>query len=82
MTVGIQKPPTRGTSLFYLRENTSIGVVKCSYFDETTLYQQLIGYLIHLSNTARTYICYAAGLLSRFMKKPPTEIWKAAKRVF
>lgn len=48
--------------------------------DENT-YRRLIGSLLHLSNTVRPHIAYAAGCLSRFMHKPTERLWKTAKYV-
>lgn len=44
------------------------------FFKETTLYQQLVGCLLHLSNNTRPYICYATGYFSRFMRNPNTGV--------
>lgn len=43
---------------------------------------QLTGCLLHLSNTTRPGICYAAGYFSRFMHYPTSALWKAGKHVF
>jgi len=48
---------------------------------EATPYRQLVGSLLHLSNTVRPDICYATGYLSRYMHNPTNALWKAAKRV-
>ena len=44
-----------------------------------TPYRELVGCLLHLSNTTRPYIAFAAGYLSRFMQNSGSSHWKAAK---
>lgn len=46
-----------------------------------TPYLQVVGSLLHLSNTTRPDICYAASLLARFMHDPSQDYWKGAKNV-
>lgn len=46
-----------------------------------TPYQQVMGCLPHLSNTARPDVCFAANYLARFMQSPSTADWKAFKHV-
>ena len=48
---------------------------------DSTMYRQLVGALLHLSNTTRPDISFAVGLLSRFMENPTTMHWEAGKRV-
>ena len=48
---------------------------------ERTPYRPLVGCLLHLANTTRPDIAYAAGYLSRFMQNPRPFHWKAAKHV-
>jgi hypothetical protein len=47
---------------------------------DNTIYRQLIGNLIYLTNT-RPYLSYAINILSRFMQQPCDNHWNAAKRV-
>ena len=44
-------------------------------------YRQLIGALIHLSNTVRPDIAFAVNYLSRFMESPEISHWNAAKHI-
>ena len=44
-------------------------------------YRQLIGGLLHLSNTTRPDISYAVGFLSRYMENPNMAHWQAAKHI-
>ena len=46
-----------------------------------TPYRQLVGCLLHLSNTTRPDIAFASGYLSRFMQNPGPVHWNAAKHV-
>ena len=46
-----------------------------------TPYRQLVGCLLHLANTTRPDLSFAAGYLSRFMSNPGLAHWKAAKHV-
>ena len=48
---------------------------------ERTPYRQLVGCILHLTNTTRPDIAFAAGYLSRFMAEPGSAHWKAAKHV-
>jgi hypothetical protein len=47
---------------------------------DNTIYRQLIGSLIYLTNT-RPDLSYAVSILSRFMQQPRDNHWNAAKRV-
>ena len=44
-------------------------------------FQQLVGCLLHLSNTSRPDISYSATMLARYMHKPTKQHWRAAKHV-
>lgn len=44
-------------------------------------YRQLIGGLMYLSTTTRLDITFSVSYLSRFLDKPTTETWNAAKRI-
>ncbi|CDF38077.1 unnamed protein product [Chondrus crispus] len=44
-------------------------------------YRQLVGSLLHLANTTRPDIAFAAGLLSRHLESPELCHWNAAKHV-
>ena len=48
---------------------------------QKTPYRQLVGCILHLANTTRPDIAFAAGYLSRFMSEPGISHWKAAKHV-
>ena len=45
-----------------------------------TLYRQLVGSLIYLTNT-RPDISYVVGVVARFMSSSSISHWKAAKRI-
>ena len=47
---------------------------------DLTMYRQLIGSLMYLTNT-RPYICFAVNALSQFMCEPRQIHWIAAKHV-
>lgn len=44
-------------------------------------YRQLVGALLHLSNTTRPDIAFATSYLSRFIQNPNRDHWNAAKHV-
>lgn len=44
-------------------------------------HRQLIGALIHLSNTVRPDIAFAVNYLSRFIESPVLSHWNAAKLI-
>ena len=67
-------PLPKGTDLFA----SNAGSVNCK--DEKP-FQQLVGALLHLSNTTRPDISYAAAYLARHMQQPTVAAWHAAKGV-
>jgi hypothetical protein len=50
-------------------------------FQDETLFKQLVGSLIYLSNNTRPDICYAVNQLARNMQKPRIEDWNNGKRI-
>ena len=46
-----------------------------------TPYRQIVGCILHLANTSRPDIAFAASYLSRYMQDPGISHWKAAKHV-
>lgn len=62
--------------------STSMEDKKCD--SDTTYHKpfsQLVGCLLHLSNTTRPDIAYTAGYLARFMHTPSEGLWRAGKHV-
>ena len=57
------------------------GKESIEYCGEDVPYRQLVGALIHLSNTVRPDIAFAVGFLSRHMQDPTKAHWNAAKHV-
>ncbi len=49
--------------------------------DQASIYGNLVGTLLYISNCSRPDIAYAAGVLARFLAQPTTTHWTAAKGV-
>lgn len=48
---------------------------------DQTPFRQIVGSLMHLSNTVRPDICYSVNYLARFMHRPTTALWTACKHM-
>lgn len=74
----VKTPLSEGTAL-------SVSMGPCNEGEkslmERTPYRQLVGCILHLANTTRPDIAFAASYLSRFMSEPGPAHWKAAKHV-
>lgn len=67
-------PITKGTDLYRSRKESE-------KLENPKLFQQLIGALLHLSNTTRPDITFATNYLARQMQNPTAAAWKSAKGV-
>lgn len=64
-----------------LQARLKLSVDESEVLSHRTPYRQLIGSLLHLSNTVRPDISFAVGYLSRFVHQPTEELYRAAKHV-
>lgn len=71
-------PLSTGT---YLRTMEDSALKISDIPDDITPYQQLVGCILHFSNTTRPDISYTAGYISRFMQNHTNQQWKVAKNV-
>jgi hypothetical protein len=67
-------------SLTPMEQNLKLSKFEGGELVDNTIYRQLIGSLIYLTNT-RPDLSYAVSILSRFMQQPRDNHWNAAKRV-
>jgi hypothetical protein len=67
-------------SLTPMEQNLKLSKFEGGELVDNTLYRQLIGSLIYLTNT-RSDLSYAVSILSLFMQQPRDSHWNAAKRV-
>ena len=61
--------------------NLKLNSMDGNELENITIYQELVGSLIHVMNYTRPDIAYTMSVLTRYMHSPRTTHWKAAKHV-